>query len=76
MTTLNNILNTYQNVFEESLKSINTIKEKYPNLESDIINMKHIMMLKENNPELTKNELIAHAFTFMLLIHLINYEKK
>lgn len=75
MTTLYNIDNIdilYKFVVEESIKSINTIKKQYPELEADTTNIKHIIAIKETNPELTQDELTAHAFAFMVLIHLIN----
>lgn len=75
MTTLNNIDNIdilYKFIVEESIKSINTIKKQYPELEADTSNMKHIITLKETNPELTQDELTAHAFAFLFLLHLIN----
>jgi hypothetical protein len=69
---ISNIDTLYKFLVEESIKSIDIIKKQYPTLESDTINMKHIITLKENNPKLIQDELTAHAFAFMVLIHLIN----
>lgn len=85
MTTYNDLDNLdnfddinelYKFIVGESIKSIDIIKKHYPTLESDTTSMKHVAVLKENNPELTQDELTSHAFAFMILIHLMNCVNK
>lgn len=65
----------YENMFlmlyERSLLIVDEINEKYPSFKNDIKNFSTTQNFKQNYPNATENEIVAHAFATMVLLYVM-----
>lgn len=61
----------YSTIFEESMKAYDNIIKTYPNFQEDMKNATWMQKWKYNNPTANDVEMVAHAYTTMVLTHLL-----
>lgn len=62
-------LATYAKIYNESLNAYDIIIKNYPTLPEDIKTNKIIEKIKMENPTITDKELIAHAYTNIIMTY-------
>lgn len=63
------IITYYGTLYERCLEIPDKIKEMMPDYQTRLNQDMRLQMLKYNYPEMTENELLAHAYTASLMIY-------
>ena len=66
-----NMETIYSTIFEKSMNAYDNIIKTYPNFQEDMRNASWIQKWKFNNPTANDIEMIAHAYTTIVLTHLL-----
>lgn len=61
----------YGTIYEESINAYDNIIRAYPNFQEDMRNTTWVQKWKYNNPSASDVEMVAHAYTTMILTHLL-----
>jgi hypothetical protein len=61
----------YTAIYTKCLDSYENILNAYPELSENIKTNNWALSIKKNNPDVTEREMIAHAYTMMLMVRVI-----
>ena len=67
-----NMNSIYNYIFSESFNAYDNIIEKYPTFEKDIAKQYWALQSYDNFQEIPNNEKVAHAYTLIIMTHLLS----
>ena len=62
----------YENIYNSSLESYETIVNKFPIMKITANTNSWIQKLKDEQPNMTEKEMVAHNFTMSIMMYLMN----